>query len=143
MRKTIAVCVAALALVATVAVTANSKLPYAATVVAKASYTGVSSNIPTTTLYTPKVDGNYQVVVYEVATGDGSGNSELFSTISWTDDLQPQSNNMLCGPGGGPNLANVNFPIHAKANGPIQFSATYAPGTSNNKYDIYLTVIKE
>ncbi|MGA8152754.1 MAG: IPT/TIG domain-containing protein [Terriglobales bacterium] len=113
----------------------------APTIVAQVALTDVSSDIGTTTLYTPKADGDYQLVVYEVASAQ-NGNSELFTTISWANDLQ--SENMQCGPGGTSSpWTNSVTAIHAEGGDPIQFSARYAGGTSDLTYNIYLTVIKE
>jgi len=141
---TLLICVAALALVATVAVKANSKVPYAPTVVAKVSYAGLSSSIGTTTLYTPKADGDYQVVVYATATTAPGGDSQLRVTTSWTDDSLSESTTLYCGPGGTSiPWASSLTAIHSKSGDPIQFSSAYIAGTSGLTYDLYLTVIKE
>lgn len=118
-------------------------LPCGPVIVAKTSYTAQSSNIATTTLYTPSSDGDYQVVVYEVASAQ-FGNSQMSSTVSWTDDLQSELVGVNDGPGGtGSPWVAATFNVRATSGNPIQFASTYSAGTSNLTYDIYITVIKE
>ena len=137
-------CVTALALVATLAVRATPSAPIVPIVVAKVSYTGLESQIGTTTLYTPKSDGDYQVVVYATASSAPGGNSQLTVTTSWTDDSLSESTPLYCGPGGtGIPWASSITAIHAKGGAPIQFSAAYSAGTSGLTYDLYLTVIRD
>lgn len=120
-------------------------VPYGPTVVSKTEFITRSSSIGATTLYTPTVEGDYQVQFYGLARSCGAGNSSMNGTLNWTDaEATEQYLDMDAGPGGTGSVVGIGFTtLHSAASSPIQYSATYSAGSSNCAYDLYLTVIKE
>ena len=124
----------------------NNPKPVSPVIVAKQNFLGQNSNIPTTTLYTPSVDGDFQIIFYGNArTNDTTCNSSLVSTFLWVDDFRSETVVVGTGPGGTGTPLNNNPvpPIHATAGNPIQLSGTYNAASCNASYDIFITVIKD
>jgi hypothetical protein len=119
-----------------------SYTPYGPTVAGKAIYSSASASISTTTLWTPTEDGLYTIVFYGAPTATG-GNSSMNGTIYWTDLLQAETQGVNVGPGGQAVPTSQVFSVYVKSGYPIQYAATYSPGTSYLTYDIAISVIKD
>jgi hypothetical protein len=123
----------------------NSPKPVSPVIVAKQSFLVQNSNIPITTLYTPSVDGDYEVFYYGNAQApDNTCNSSFQTPLTWTDDYRLEQINLQVGPSGtGTLITNTSVVMHVKAGSPIQISGTYSPGTCSASYNFFLTVIKD
>jgi hypothetical protein len=154
MYKTL--CVASI-LLATISFTSGSKPANASegtlavpTIVARVVLRGQTQQIPTSTLFTPKVTGVYRIEEYVTNTlPDPNNNNNWSLQINWTDEAGPESRGgvgwqaSILGPG-----SDIGFSpgataiIYAVAGSPVSYSTTLVGGGSGGTYSLYLTAEK-
>lgn len=130
-------------LLALVGVGAQAQSATAVTRVARATYTGQTASISTTTLFTPAADGDYLVEIYDVLEASASEESDAQVFVSWNDGIRTETWGQ-CDANNGALFAHpteCHVIIHATSENPIQFSVTY--GTiDSTPYDLYINVLK-
>ena len=149
-----ALCAAAL-LMATFALTSGSKPADAAAtglpspvIVSRMTFKNVTTEIPTTTIFTPQQDGLFRLSLYDVETTPGSGSWTFF--FNWTDDAGAESGNsfVLAADGTPPQAyggAGSGIPgsvmvFRGKSGTPVTFFTFLAGGNDGGTYSLYLTV---
>jgi len=111
--------------------------PYAPQVVAKLALTGQTTSLPLTTVYTPTVDGDYQIAAYITQSNIASGYAS--AELSWTDECGLVGHWSLGSgvDGSGTQTANPRVP----AGSSIQVKTTYNSGNGTPpSYDLFVTV---
>jgi hypothetical protein len=154
MYKTIPVAVLLLAIFA---FTSGSKsvgaLPTGQTspvIVARGALRNQTATIPTTTVFTPKDDGLYQLTVYADITQSNPASQSYWNfTPAWADDTGVQTDNgVLWGNGAsyGPfyssnsYLGGTMIPFEAKAGMPITYTVTQTGPPDGSVYALYYTL---
>ncbi len=116
--------------------------PYAPQVVAKLALTSQTAVLPLTTVYTPAVEGDYQVSVYFTATTTTSYPPGADGSISWTD-TRAQTDHSEIDSGWG-STSTFSVCPHLPAGSPIQVQiGTYNDGGDPSfAYDLFVTVVQ-
>ena len=119
------------------------RLPYPAQVVAKRSFLHQTAEITPTTIFTPSANGNYRIEVYVSIDASPSckSDTEVSPDVYWTDEFRSKDETAGGAVGCGPGQGSLVF--HVKGGTPIQISAGYGGGTSNDSYDMFVTVVEE
>jgi len=128
--------------------------------VARLDLANQNSEIPVTTLFTPKMDGLYRISGYLVGLNNENPGCSIVGRFSWTDDTGVQSHTPQLAEGGGffgfgrgllglGVFSSSTFVIHAKANTPITFETDGFDGAGNPisslgnaEFSAFLTVEK-
>lgn len=114
----------------------SCSVPYTPMIVAKQSFVNQTTNVGTTTIYTPTEDGDYEVSVYAAQDSSLSGGATI--TLSWTDEYSACSVTLD---------TNHNVPalfeetLHIPSGNAIQIAIAYSGATY--PYSAYFTVTKK
>lgn len=120
------------------------RLPYPTQVVAKRSFLHQTAEITPTTIFTPSANGNYRIEVYvsiDASFPSCKSGTEVSPVVLWTDEFHPQYQTTAGALGCPSGQGSVVFRV--KGGTPIQISAGYGGGSSNDSYDMFVTVVKE
>lgn len=113
-------------------------------IVARVNLTGQTNPIPTTTIFTPPVDGLFRisgVMVTTVANGDSSGTWGL--GVNWSPDPGPQTLCCVIGTntrfvGGGGSVETIT--IRSDAGIPVTYFVQSTGNTQGTTYEVFFTV---
>ncbi len=121
----------------------GSRAKDAPTTVARLDLPNQNSEIPVTTIFTPREDGLYRISGYLVGLNNGNPGGSIVGRFSWADDSGAQSTNPRSVEGigsffGYPRsgfglgiFVSSTFVIRAKANTPITFETFGFDGAGN------------
>src|SRR5579885_1744483 len=105
---------------------------------------GLTANLPTTTIYTPKKWGTFRISVVMVGTvANGQINPYWEGSLAFTDgagENGPYSTRDAFLYTDIRRTGAVEFPIRAKAGKPLKFSVTSEGDTSGTKYNVWVVV---
>jgi hypothetical protein len=149
-------CVAVL-LLATLSFTSGSKpadasaaLRPSPVIVARMRFKGVTTSLPTTTIFTPEQDGLYRLSAYDVETSPASDGSLWTFFFNWTDDAGAESGNSFALPANGTppqayggtasGIPGSVMVFQAKAGTPVTFFTLLSGGSDGGTYNLYLEV---
>jgi len=111
--------------------------------VASVQLTNLTSDLPTTTIFTPSTSGLYRISADMVAVQGGSGGNWNFY-LDWTDDAgvaQEEGEVFVCA-GCGPYNPARSFPFvfRTNANTPVTYKTSHTPGTEGSTYEVFFVV---
>jgi hypothetical protein len=110
------------------------------------SFLNQSGNMATTTLFTPTVDGNYQVEINVEFVGPCCGVGDPTSvspTLTWSDNTKAYaaSPNTFAANSAATNYNSPQMNMHVKAGSPVQISTNVPCSSGCASYNIFVTVI--
>ncbi len=119
-------------------------------IVARGALRNQTAPIPTTTMFSPKADGLYQLTVYAIITqSNPTSQSTWYFTPAWVDDSGTQTDNeVLWGSGAnyGPFYSSITYlggamiPFEAKAGMPITYTVAQTGPPDGSVYALYYTL---
>jgi hypothetical protein len=110
-------------------------------IVASVHLTNLTSDVPTTTIFTPTRNGLYRISVNMVVTVPG-GNGAWTFFVSWADDAgaeEEQVTTLNSAPNASSPSASVAI-FRANANKPVTYQTTGTPNADGSTYEVFFTV---
>jgi hypothetical protein len=113
-------------------------------IIAAKSWTGVSTPIPSTTLFTATTTGLYRISLYQAITTPGTSFCYWQSSLGWTDDVGVESGGGtgVFNSAGPPNASSSStFVLRAVAGTAVTYSTSTTSGCTGDSgtYEFFLT----
>lgn len=114
-------------------------VPGVPVIVAKQAFTGQTASIAATTIYTPDVDGDFELSVYAVVDPSLSGVASI--SALWTDEYGSYDVSWC---DANPTIPGKNTQtLHVTSGNPIQIASLYSKSGPALPYDVFVTVTRK